>query len=152
MSFKTITSLWLRWLKRFLFKSKNILPESPSQEITTSSKGDIIVETFTGEVKAKQEQMKFFEKANDLREAQFDLNPVWNNHDFIPMKGQYEPQEEDEYSAEIKEVKGIEPRYKDEVLDYSNPWRDLPAKNYQLNQKELQSLKPKDDGNNNTNA
>src|SRR5688572_30328844 len=69
----------LRWLKRLLFKTKNTLPESPKQEIPTSSNtSDVVLQTL--DVKEKQEQMKFFEKANDLRDVVFDLNPVWDNH------------------------------------------------------------------------
>lgn len=131
----------LRRLKRLLFKVKKRkpepLPESPNQEIkSSSSQNDVVLQTL--DVKEKQEQVKFFEKQNDLRDVVFDLNPVWDNHQ---VYGEGTGDDDGWKPAEIRAVKGYEePIYKDEVQDYDNPWERIKKKNYIINQEEAKQL------------
>lgn len=160
---------WLKTWNSFLFKIKisraDPLPESPKQEIQSSSnQSDVVLQSL--DVKDKQEQSQWFQKKNDLREAVFELNPVWNNHnvygtadapgdDFYRFKTK---EERDEYiktfeeedariSAEIIAIEDNNDTPLDEVKDYTNPWKDkenFPVKNYPLTPQEAIQLQPKE--------
>jgi hypothetical protein len=136
---------FFKWIQlRLFFKMKNSLPESPTQEISTSSsQSDVVLQSL--EVKGKQEQVKFFEKKNDLRDVVFDLNPVWDNHQ---VYGEETGEDDGWKPAEIKAIKGAEEKFKDDISNIPglmpSPWDDLerfPRKNYFPKQQELDQLK-----------
>jgi hypothetical protein len=160
----------IRWFKEPLFKSKNTRPESPKQEISTSSnQNDVVLQSL--DVKDKQEQTQWFQKKNDLRDVHFDLNPVWNNHqlygtsdapgdDFYRFKTKEELDEyrnglEEEllyFPADIKAVKGQEEEYKDDIPKTYSPWDDFekfPKKDYHISGDDLSKLSSSLNENNN---
>lgn len=162
MSFKSWLKMSLEGWKNLLFKIKKSppkdLPQSPKQEIQSSnSQNDIVVQSL--DVKLKQEQTQWFQKKNDLRNVDFDLNPVWDNgHQLYgtsdaPGDDYYRHKELDEMPeyqppAEIRAIEVKEDRYMDEVKGDSNPWKDMdnfPIKDYPLTPQEAIKLQPKDD-------
>lgn len=160
---KFIKWVRLHWLG-YLFKVKNILPESPSQEVKTSGNDtNIILQALEEGSKAKQEKEQWFTKANDLREAVFDLNPYWDNHQ-VYMENVTLDMDDYRPPAQIREVRSSEPepKFADDVPTTCSPWDDFkknPIKNHKLTQEEKQQMQTEDnnakkltDGNDNSHA
>lgn len=69
------------WWLGLLFKVKQSLPEPPPKQFQTTDQPGLLglANNREFEDRSVQEQSQWFHKANDLRDAIFDLHPVWKN-------------------------------------------------------------------------